>query len=704
MQWSPDRNAGFSTASPQKLYLPVIIEPEYHFQSVNVENQVRNPSSLLWWLRRVIAMRRRLLALGLGSLEFLHSDNPKVLTFLRSYEDENLLVVVNLSRYSQVVQIDLSLFAGQFPVEVFSRNRYPIIREVPYVLTLGVFDYYWFSLKKEPEKPAGENIPGLVLKKGEPWHAILRGKNKARLEDLLSAYLPGCRWFRSKARHISGVALLDAIPLLKTDFSPRLLLFQVRFTEGAPECYVLPLSWTKADSADSLLAEFPQARVAALQIGEEPGWLIDAIYQQEVRDLLLQLLAGRKKLKGEGGELAPLRGAGFRASAIVPSALSSRVLNTEQSNSSILYGERFFFKLFRKAEQGINPDLEITRFLFEKTTFRHIPPYAGALEYRRSGEAPMTIALLQDYVPNQGDAWQFSKNVLDRFLEQLLAHRSELPQLRPQNGKLPEKGKELLGSFYLEMIALLGVRTAEMHLALASETRDPAWRPEAFSTLYQRSVYQSMRNLARRSLLQLRQVVKGLPEETATVAREVLAAEKDILARLRCILKQKLDAMKIRIHGDFHLGQVLFTGKDFVIIDFEGEPARALTERRLKRSVLRDVAGMLRSFHYAFKTSLQCEALHWPENLPLLEEWLQSWYETTSETFLEAYRGRLGDARLVPRDPDQFRVLLDSFLLEKALYELGYELNNRPDWALIPLKGILAILQSQQEETGGEGS
>ena len=316
----------------------------------------------------------------------------------------------------------------------------------------------------------------------------------------------------------------------------------------------------------------------------------------------------------------------------------------------------------------------------------------------------MTIALLQDYVPNQGDAWQFSKNVLDRFLEQLLAHRSELPQLRPQNGKLPEKGKELLGSFYLEMIALLGGRTAELHLALASETREPAWRPEAFSTLYQRSVYQSMRNLTRRSLLQLRQVVKGLPEETAAVAREVLAAEGTILARLRCILKQKLDAMKIRIHGDFHLGQVLFTGKDFVIIDFEGEPARALTERRLKRSVLRDVAGMLRSFHYAFQTSLQCEALHWPEHLPLLEEWLQFWYETTSETFLEAYRGRLGDARLVPRDPDQFRILLDSFLLEKALYELGYELNNRPDWALIPLKGILAILQSQQEETGGEGS
>lgn len=307
----------------------------------------------------------------------------------------------------------------------------------------------------------------------------------------------------------------------------------------------------------------------------------------------------------------------------------------------------------------------------------------------------MTIALLQEYVPNQGDAWRFTKNVLDRFLEQLLAHRTDLPALRPDNGTLPAKGKELLDSFYPEMIALLGVRTAEMHLALASDSRDPVWRPEPFSTLYQRSVYQSMRSLALRNLQQLRQVLGVLSEEAAAVAREVLREEGAILARLESILQQKLDAMKVRIHGDFHLGQVLFTGKDFVIIDFEGEPARALTERRLKRSVLRDVAGMLRSFHYAFQTSLQYEGLNWPENLLLLEGWLQSWYGTTCETFLQAYRDRLGDAPLVPQNLDQFRVLLDSFLLEKALYELGYELNNRPDWALIPLKGIIAILQEK---------
>jgi maltose alpha-D-glucosyltransferase/alpha-amylase len=695
MQWSPDRNAGFSTASPHKLYLPVIIEPEYHFQAVNVENQERNPSSLLWWLRRVIGMRRRFSAFGLGTLEILYSDNPKVLTFLRRYGEEILLVVVNLSRFSQVVQLDLSSCAGLVPVEVFSRNRFPIIRETPYVLTLGVFDYYWFSLREDREKQAEtQEIPRLTLKKGQSWSVIFQGKARERLEELLGVWLPGCRWFRSKARIISEVRLLDSIPLFRTDSSARLVVFQVRFTEGTPEIYILPLTWFREASARNLLAEFPQARVACLQIGEEPGCLIDALYQPEVRESFLELLMSRKKLTGEVGELTSLRRTGLRPPDVRQDPLSSRVLKTEQSNSSILFGERFFLKLFRRVENGLNPDLEITRFLTEKTAFPHVPPFAGAIEYRRPGEEPMTIALLQTFVPNQGDVWQFTLNVLGHFLEQLLAHRADLPLLPAEDGEMPAKGLDFLGSFYLEMIALLGVRTAEMHLSLASNTRDPAWRPEEFSALYQRSVYQSMRSLTRRNLLLLRQRQHELPEESIALAEEVLAAEPVILARIERILEQKLSAWKIRIHGDYHLGQVLFTGKDFVIIDFEGEPARPLSERRLKRSALRDVAGMLRSFHYAFQTVLHQDSLNRQENLAFMEGWLRAWHESVCKAFLQAYRDRLGDSPLLPRDPEDFRILLDSFLLEKALYELGYELNNRPAWATIPMKGIMSILQT----------
>lgn len=697
MQWSPDRNAGFSSASPQKLYLPVIIEPEYHFQSLNVENQVRNPSSLLWWLRRTIAMRRRFRAFGLGTLEMLHSDNPKVLTFLRKYEEETLLVVVNLSRFSQVVQLDLSQYAGMVPVEVFSRNRYPLIRETPYVLTPGVFDCYWFSLREERgKKPDIAEVSRLVLKKDQPWSAILKDKAKERFEETLATYLPSCRWFRSKARILSQIQLLDIIPLFKTGRSPCLVLFQASYTDGAPEFYVLPLTWSREVSARTLLSEFPQARVAALQIGEEPGFLIDALYQQEVRDLLLQLVSGRKKLKGDVGELSSQRGISFRPLDMQKENIVSRVFKTEQSNSSILYGEKYFLKLYRRAEKGLNPDLEITRFLTEKTTFQNVPPFAGTIEYNRPGEDSITLALLQGYVPNQGDGWQFTKNILEHFQEQILAHHTELPLLRQEDREMPQDGLALVGSFYLEMIALLGKRTAEMHLALASNLRDQAWRPEEFSTLYQRSVYQSMRSLTRRSLQQLEQQKKNLSGEASILAEQLLSAEPAILERLERILEQKMSAMKIRIHGDYHLGQVLFTGKDFVIIDFEGEPARPLGERRLKRSALRDVAGMLRSFDYAAQTLLQRIELNREEDFALLEGWLNAWYGSVSGTFLEAYRERLGDSNLLPRDPGQFNLLLDSFMLEKAVYELGYELNNRPDWASIPMKGILAILETNK--------
>jgi maltose alpha-D-glucosyltransferase/alpha-amylase len=694
MQWSPDRNAGFSTANPQKLYLPVIIEPEYHFQSLNVENQFHNPSSLLWWMHRVIAMRRRFRAFGLGSLEIVHSDNSKVLTFLRRFEDETVMVVANLSRFSQVVRIDLSPWAGLMPVEVFSRNRFPVIRESPYVLTLGIFDYYWFSLQTDPEsQPLGKELPRLSVKAEQSWTAVFKGRTRERFEELLAAWLPGCRWYRSKARTISKVALLDVIPLFKTGLSPRLVLFLVNYTEGSPEFYVLPLTWARDTSAASLLAEFPQARIGSLQVGEEPGTLLDGLYLQDVRNLWLQLIAGSRKLKGETGELFSRRRASLSRADVRKESLSSRVLKTEQSNSSILYGERYFLKLFRRPEKGINPDLEILLFLTEKTDFRHVPLFAGAIEYRRVGEEPMTIALLQDYEANQGDAWQFTGNVLSDFCEQVLAHRSEFPVLPPEELVLPEKGLEFLGSFYLEMIALLGVRTAEMHLSLASNGRDPTWRPEEFSALYQRSVYQSMRSLARRHLQLLKQKKGELAGATLELADKVLAVEPEILLRLERILKKKLAAKKIRIHGDYHLGQVLFTGKDFVIIDFEGEPARPLTERRLKRSPLRDVAGMLRSFHYAYQIILHQSGAGRGQDLRLLEEWLERWHGSACAGFLNAYRERLEESALIPRDPRDFKILLDSFLLEKALYELGYELNNRPDWAIIPMTGILSILQ-----------
>ena len=376
-----------------------------------------------------------------------------------------------------------------------------------------------------------------------------------------------------------------------------------------------------------------------------------------------------------------------------------------------MYDSRFFFKLYRRLEDGINPDQEITRFLSEKRKFPYIPPFAGALEYRSGQKEPTAVGLLMGLVPNQGDAWSFSLDTLSSFIERLLAHRHELPEL-PNSlpgfldidpHDIPAPLLDYFGTFYPEMAGLLGRRTAELHMALAADVQDQTWRAEEFSTLYQRSVYQSMRSLTRRTFQHLRQNLGKIPREHRAAGALMLEREKDVLVGLSRIMGPKIAAMKIRIHGDYHLGQALFTGKDFVIIDFEGEPARTLSERRLKRSPLRDVAGMLRSFHYAAMSALHRHSESHPGDEELILPWLDAWNAYAGGCFVAGYRETIGSSRLIPEDLHQLRTLLNCFLLEKAVYELGYELNNRPDWISLPLRGIEMILDAKPDVAEKDG-
>jgi maltose alpha-D-glucosyltransferase/alpha-amylase len=381
--------------------------------------------------------------------------------------------------------------------------------------------------------------------------------------------------------------------------------------------------------------------------------------------------------------------------------LEPSLLKAEQSNSSVVYKDRFILKLFRRLESGMNPDLEIGRFLTEMG-FPHIPPVAGALEYRQGRSAPMTLAILQGLVQNQGDAWQYTLDFLSDYLEHALARRGELRDMTvPQKhlldlseGDFHPLASEMIGA-YTESARLLGQRTAELHTALASAPDDLDFAPEPFSKLYQRSLYQSMRSLTTQVLDLLRKRLKTLPKAVQPEAQQILDRKDDVLNCSRSVLEQKITAMRIRCHGDYHLGQVLCTGKDFVIIDFEGEPAHSLSERRIKRSPLRDAAGMLRSFHYASYAALfsqQSTGLAHPEDLPHLERWLGSWCVTVSVTFLKAYLKSMSQGNILPQAPRELQILLDAYLLEKVVYELGYELNNRPDWARIPIRGILGLL------------
>jgi maltose alpha-D-glucosyltransferase/alpha-amylase len=705
MQWSPDRNAGFSKVNPQKLYLPVIIDPEYHYESVNVENHERSLSSLLWWMKRVIGMRKRFKAFGRGTIEFLSPNNPKVLAFIRRYEDENILVVINLSRFSQVAELDLSQYAGFVPEEVFSQNKFPIIKKSPYVLTFGPYDHYWLLLK-ERRKPVSVcekiAIPGLRVEGN--WETVLEDDARETLEKkILPGYLKGCRWFAGKARTIRQIKILENIPIPKNADVTQLVFLEVGYTEGTMEVYSLAVSYIQGAKAKQITQEFPQAVIACLHIGDEEGILCDGVYDEKVRESLLAMIAQRKRIKGKRGELVAFPAREFR-SLLSDKALllTSQVLKAEQSNTSVLYEDKFFLKLCRRLEEGVNPDLEILRFLTEKTDFSQVPPFAGAIEYRRQGSEPILIGLLQGFVPNQGDAWTYTLDAVREYFERILSRRreirhvSEIPTslLGIEFSAIPPLVQELIGGVYFETARLLGKRTAELHLALSSVSADVDFAPEPFSMLYQRSVYQSMRSLARRVLQSLGKNLKRLREGVQKDASAILASEQEILARFQKILPEKISAMKIRIHGDYHLGQVLFTGKDFVIIDFEGEPARTLSERRLKRSPLRDVAGMIRSFHYAAYNALFLDASLRAKDKPLLEPWADLWYHYVSGIFLHSYLETCGEAPFIPHEKGEIETLLQAFLLDKAIYELGYELNNRPDWIIVPVRGVQCILKS----------
>jgi len=374
-------------------------------------------------------------------------------------------------------------------------------------------------------------------------------------------------------------------------------------------------------------------------------------------------------------------------------------MKQEQSNSSVIFGDRLILKIFRRLQEGINPDLEIGRFVTEKTDFSQIPPLAGALEYQGGKNEPMTIGLLQGLVPNQGDAWRYTLDSLRRYFEDCLTRQTDaasLPMSKEHIVDLVQKGipivaQQMIGT-YLSSAELLGQRTAELHGALASDPDDPAFSPEPFTPFYRRSLFQSMRTLAKQAFSLLAKRFQVLPAAVQADAAKVLDLEKELYSRFRTILDLKITGMRTRHHGDYHLGQVLYTGKDFVITDFEGEPARAIGERRLKRSPLRDVAGMLRSFNYAAVFALRSGSFR-PEDVINLEPWSRFWNLWVSVGFLKSYFEVTANAGFLPKSKEELKTLLDIYILEKAVYELIYELNNRPDWVNVPIRGILEIAQ-----------
>jgi len=701
MQWNGDRNAGFSVATPARLYSPVIMDPVWGYEAINVEAQQSDPSSLLNWMRNMIALRKLFRVFGRGTIKFLNPANRKILAYLRQYNDEQILCVANLSRFAQPVDLDLTSLEGTTPVEMLGYVEFPAINRHPYRLTLAPYSFLWLELQKRAPTDEGavdvsEQTP---LSAAAGWEGLLAGAGRHRLETLnFPEFLQKQRWFAGKARAIATTQIVDWATLNPAHSA--LALVDVQAADGATTTYFLPLALTLGDGAEELQRMAAQATIASATSGRTRGLVHDGVFDDATCATLFSMIQNQVEIKAKKGMLRPTRSAAL--SKIYGSSQPSftiRRSSAEQSNTSILFGDQFILKLYRRLEPGLNPDAEMGRYLTEHTSFASIPPFEGMIEYVPESEGePSTIAMLQGLVANEGDGWKWTLEELDRYYE--TSATVQFPDTRTEplptgadvlSHPISQLARDHVG-IYLDAAAMLGRRTAELHLALASSTSNPAFEPEPFTAEDLQALLQDIRERASKVFGVLKERVSQLPDEVVEIAATVLGQRRRILDTLGMLHAESVQTQRTRIHGDYHLGQVLRVKTDFVILDFEGEPARPLAVRRMKQSPLKDVAGMLRSFSYAAYASLLNYTARHPEDVSRLEPWAQLWERSVAGEFLREYRQTARGATFCPVEANDFSSLLSVFLLDKALYEVLYELNSRPAWVRIPLLGITALM------------
>jgi len=684
MQWTGDRNGGFSRADPQRLYLPPIMDPVYGFEAVNVEAQQREPSSLLNWMKRIIAVRNTTRAFGRGKLTFLRPGNRKVLAYLREYDDEVILCVANLSRCAQPVELDLARMRARVPVEMMGRTPFPPIGELPYLLTLPAHGFFWFRLATDvavpdwhAERLAPEDLPVLVLFDGwsslfrdrvVPWRIGMAEKLRRQLEsDVLPRFVARERWFAARGEPIRRVALTDHALLAHAKRDWLLTIAQVD-AGSQPAPYFLPfaLLWEARD--DERRRALAPVTIANVRQQAQVGILADAVADEQFCAAMIDALA-------RGAEVATARG----RIRFTPTASFARLAGTPgqrlpvtrplvlSTNSVMQLGDQLFLKVYRQLRPGVSPELEVGRYLTEVARFAHCVPLAGAVEYVGEGGA-MTLGLVYAYVPNQGNGWMHALDFLARAL--------------------PEAGTgdaQAVFATYATQVRRLGQRVGELHHALVSTT-EPAFASQPVQPADVARWVERIRAEAEATLAALERRLDTLPEAVRTEARTLLGRREQLLAQLAAPTGDC--GCKLRTHGDLHLGKVLVAANDYVIIDFEGESSRPLEQRRARRSPLRDAAGMLRSFGYAAASALEQAASNGQPHAQL-ERSALAWEEVARNAFLEGYREAA--ATLYPAAAAE---LLALFELEKALYELRHELDARPGWIGIALAGIARLARA----------
>ncbi|MBV9501525.1 MAG: putative maltokinase [Acidobacteriaceae bacterium] len=525
------------------------------------------------------------------------------------------------------------------------------------------------------------------------WNQPFDDAGVAQLGRVLPRFLTGRRWFRAKARTIASLNIRDQIQI--PNMNAVLLVIEIEYHDGARDEYFFPVSLRPS-------ANFVQSSevVARLEAPDGSiGTLTEATVEPGFREALLEAVVCNRTWEGQNGSLTGRRESALdRFSSPSAGQIDSSLSRSEQSNTSIVYENKYILKIFRKLEEGINPEIEIGAFLTQRG-FQHIPAVLGTIDYHvRESKACFAAAVLEEFVPNRGDAWRYTLESLAAFFERASAAGAPpaLPAQHPLNlmaQDLPVEVRGLLGE-YATSVHTLGKRTAQMHAALTDETGGPDFAPEPFTRADGEKLFQDLIAQADIALELLRRKLPTLLDCDED-ARHLLRLESELTNRFEPLRQLTVSTARIRHHGDYHLGQVLYTGADFIIIDFEGEPVRTIEERRRKALAMRDVAGMVRSFQYAAFAALFGQTSGEPpqgEQTPTLEAWAALWTPWVSALYLNAYFEESRGLKFVPETDRERRVLLDAFLLQKALYELAYELNNRPDWVRIPLRGILSLI------------
>jgi maltose alpha-D-glucosyltransferase / alpha-amylase len=702
MQWSADRNAGFSNANPQMLYLPVILDPEYNYEAVNVELQQANTSSLYWYMKRMINMRKSFKAFSRGKMKFLNVENPKILAFTRTYEEEVLLIVVNLSKFAQPAEIDLEQFSGHVPVELFSKNRFPSIKEdLPYFFTLGPHSFQWFSLEKS--KSFSEGKTELPIIEIEKWQDIIQPNNRQILEkDILPVYLPQRKWFTGKNRKVYNMTINESVEMPHNGCSIVFLFVEVAYESGLPETYQLAITNISQETARLLSEDCPEALIAAVKVNGEEGILCDAFYLRGVQTMLFKKMAGEEKIEASEGQIVFTETPDLKEFA-KEHHIHPKMHTGNEHNTSITYNNRYFLKLYRKVEAFVNPDVELTRLLYEKG-FLYTPGFTGTIEWQR-GKGNLVLGFMQSMIENHGDGHSFMLERVNNYIERVLARGRE--NLHPEERfgsladpasfeSLPEHLQVLLGSRAAENARLIGIRTGELHKALADISFEKDYQPEEFSLHYQRSLFSSMQSLVREAYQNLGRQSKWMSELVNEKFKTIEGRNNDLLEILRKIYSKKLDVVKTRTHGNFKLEQILLSGRDLFIHDFGGNSARAYSERRLKRSPLRDVAQMICSFYYVAFEGFYTNNHVSKNNLPAYFPFVEQWAFFMSGFFVHSYLETVKENNFVPENKDDLQVLLQTYLTERALKNLNLDLSSGADKVVMPVTILEHVLNENQ--------